>query len=687
MSSTSDQPTLSVRGLEVAYRVRGREHTVLRDLSFDIGHGESFGLVGESGCGKSTAAMAIVRHLASNARICQGEVLASGEDILKMSLARLREVRAKTISMVYQEPGRALNPSMRIESQITEVYRLTGLSQQDARDAGAEMLRRVQISAPDRVLRAYPHELSGGMQQRIIIAMALASDPSLLILDEPTTALDATVGAEVIDIVEELRRELGTSVLLISHNLAQVSQICDRVGVLYAGLLVDQGASDRVFANPNHPYTSALIACIPDRATARDGASLASIPGTLPKLGERLVGCPYSDRCPLADARCRVEEPPPETIDGRTFRCFHHDRVSAVSRAGEGEAARQSGSVDYGAPPLLTVTNASKTYATGSTTFKAIEDISLDIWTGETLGIVGESGSGKSTLGRIIMGLVEPDSGGRIEHCPPQGTQRQRSAPQMVFQNPDASLNRRHRVRYILSRSIRKLSAEKVPKLSQAVADLASDFSIAAEQLDKRPMRLSGGQKQRVAIARSFAGDPALVVCDEPTSALDVSVQASVLNLFMKLQAEQQVAYMFVTHDLGVVRYVSDRIAVMYLGRIVEVGMAEDVLAGPHHPYTEVLLSAVPTLSGPQRPRIRMAEMPPDPHRPAAGCPFQARCPRKIGAICETDAPPFQSIGVNHRVRCHHRVSDLPTAAETTSIASSHPTSGDKLAAPISEPT
>ena len=665
MFDRSDQPTLSVRGLEVAYRVRGREHTVLRELSFEIGHGESFGLVGESGCGKSTAAITIARHLASNARVRKGEVLLGGENILKMSKTRLREVRAKDISMVYQEPGRSLNPSMRIERQITEVYRLTGLSPKAARDAAAEMLRKVQISTPDRIFAAYPHELSGGMQQRVVIAMALATNPSLLILDEPTTALDATVGAEVLDIVEGLRREMGTSVLLISHNLALVSQICDRVGVLYAGLLVDQGPSDHVFVNANHPYTAALLDCIPDTTTVKDGKPLVSIPGALPKAGDRLVGCPYSDRCPLADDRCRIEEPPAETVGDRTFRCFHHDIAqSAVGADEEGAASQRLRDIDYAAPPLLRVLNASKTFVSRTGKFKALEDISLDIWPGETLGIVGESGSGKSTLGRIIMGLVEPDPGCAIEHRSAGKTQDTvHSAPQMVFQNPDASLNRSHRVSYILGRSIKKLRSISVPNLAGAVAKLAADFKIAPEQLEKRPLRLSGGQKQRVAIARSFAGDPALVVCDEPTSALDVSVQASVLNLLMKLQAKNDVAFMFITHDLGVVRYVSDRIAVMYLGQIVEIGPAAAVFSGPHHPYTEILLSAVPTLSGPQRERIRMAEMPHAALRSKTGCPFQDRCPRKIGPVCESDAPPFKNVGADHRVRCHHQPLNLPTAA------------------------
>ncbi len=673
-------PALAVRGLEIAYEVRGREHTVLRDLNFEIARGESFGLVGESGCGKSTAAMSIVRHLASNARVRHGEIALNGEDILSMSEARLREVRASAISMVYQEPGRALNPSMRIERQISEVYETVGLGAQDARSASLDMMQRVQISSPDRVLKAYPHELSGGMQQRVLIAMALATNPSLLILDEPTTALDATVGAEVLDIVENLRRELGTSVLLISHNLALVGQMCDRVGVLYSGLLVDEGASRKVFDKPNHPYTAALLACVPDTTNVPGRQRLASIPGSLPVPGERLVGCPYSDRCPLADDRCRVEEPPNTTIDGRTFRCFHHERAAAILPVDENPSDPQAvRRVDYDTSPLLIIRNASKTYGAGSDAFKAVNDISLDIWPGETLGVVGESGSGKSTLGRMILGLVNPDAATQIDYRQTAGgsrAQRPRSAPQMVFQNPDASLNRRHTVRHILGRSITKLSGRKGRDLPLAVEKLAQDFKLGRQHLEMLPPRLSGGQKQRVAIARAFAGDPALVVCDEPTSALDVSVQASVLNLLMNLQAVNEVAYLFITHDLGVVRYVSNRIAVMYLGQILEVGPAADVLEGPHHPYTEVLLSAVPSLFGPGNSRVRMAGMPSDARRPTAGCPFQTRCPRKIGPICETEAPPHLRVGPRHTILCHLPPSDLPTASrrpDHVASSASHP--------------
>ena len=423
---TNPAPTLAVRGLEVAYRVAGRDRTVLRDLSFEIGRGESFGLVGESGCGKSTTAMSIMRHLADNARVAQGEIAVNGANVLTMNREQLRETRSRTISMVYQEPGRALNPTMRVERQLSEVFELMGLSGPRLRTASLEMLEQVQISSPERVLRAYPHELSGGMQQRIVIAMALAKKPSLLILDEPTTALDATVGAEVLEVVRSIRSELGTSVLLISHNIALVNQMCDRVGVLYSGLLVDEGPAQQVFSDPYHPYTAALLACIPGTDAVKGVQPLASIPGSLPVLGEVLTGCPYSARCPLADDRCRECEPPARTLNGQTFRRFHPEAVaSAANDVRAPLDASGFEAVDRGARPLLRVANASKTYGKGSDSFKAVNQVSLDIWAGETLGVVGESGSGKSTLGRLVLGSISADPGLRSS-SPLLRTQRAR---------------------------------------------------------------------------------------------------------------------------------------------------------------------------------------------------------------------------------------------------------------------
>ncbi len=662
-------PTLAVRDLDVAYTVKGRQRTVLRGLSFDIAAGQTYGLVGESGCGKSTAAMAIVRHLAANARVRNGAIRLNDVDVLGMNREQLRRMRALDVSMVYQEPGRALNPSMPIADQLGEVFVLAGRSREQARADSRTILTRVQISSPDRVLDAYPHQLSGGMQQRVVIAMALATNPSLLILDEPTTALDATVGAEVLDIVAGLSRELGTSVLLIAHNLALVRQMCDRVGVLYAGVLVDEGPAQQVFEDPRHPYTAGLLQCIPGPQHQKHTARLVAIPGALPAPDDPAVGCLYSPRCALADDHCRTEEPPAFDLGGRHSRCFHHERAGEVGEPDEQSAGTPPPVVDYDAEPVMVLDHASKTYGRGEHAFHALNDVSLSLWRGETLGVVGESGSGKTTLAHLAMGLAPPDPGAnltvdgqRVRHSRGQRDLAEARAIQIVFQNPDAALNRRHAVRRIIGRSIAKLAGLRGAALRERLGQLGRDFKLGPQHMAMRPLRLSGGLKQRVAIARAFAGEPTVVLCDEPTSALDVSVQASILNLLVDLQVNQGVAYLFVSHDLAVVQYMSDRIVVMYLGQVMEVGPAARVVDGPHHPYTEVLLSAVPTMDGRPAQRVHLRGDPPDSRHPPTGCPFQNRCPRKIGAICEEELPALRVLDEGHSVRCHLPEGELPRA-------------------------
>lgn len=667
MSEDTSVPTLAVAGLDVEYTVRGRQRTVLQDVSFEIAPGECFGLVGESGCGKSTAAMAVVRHLAANGRVSAGSVRLEGTEVLTMDSERLRHMRSREISMVYQEPTKALNPSMRIADQLGEVFTVAGLGKQEARESSATMLTRVQISSPDRVLDAYPHMLSGGMAQRVVIAMALAADPALLILDEPTTALDATVGAEVLEIVQGLHRELGTSILLISHNLGLIGQMCDRVGVLYAGELVEQGPTGELFDRPRHPYTAGLLECIPDEHNHKSLGRLLTIPGALPGPDDDRIGCRYSARCVLADDRCRTEAPPLIDLNGRESRCFHHDRADDVRHLPVAAGDSESPVPDYSADPVLLVEHASKTFGGKDTGFRALNDVSLSLWAGETLGIVGESGSGKTTLARVVMGLTAPDDCARLEMAgrPVGGGRRKQDAAQarlaqIVFQNPDAALNRRHSVRQIIGRAITKLAGLRGTALRERLMELADGFRLSAQHLQMRPLRLSGGLKQRVAIARAFAGEPQIVVCDEPTSALDVSVQASILNLLVDLQRRRRVAYLFISHDLAVVQYLADRIAVMYLGRIMELGPARQVLDGPHHPYTEILLSSVPSPDAERHERLRMVGEPPDTRNPPPGCPFQTRCPHKIGAICEEVLPELVEDTEGHAIRCHLPLDELP---------------------------
>ncbi|RWA75063.1 MAG: ABC transporter ATP-binding protein [Mesorhizobium sp.] len=656
--SMTDQNALELRDLSVAYRVGGRNRAVLRNVNLTIGRGEAYGLVGESGCGKSTAALAVVRYLPRNGSITGGSISLDGQDVMKLDAEALRRARAESVSMVYQDPGKALNPSLRIGRQLTEIFELAGITGQAASDKAIAMLNLVRISDPASVMQRYPHQLSGGMQQRVAIAMALANDPSMLILDEPTTGLDATVEAEVLDLIGQLRRELSASILFISHNLAVVSKMCDRVGVLYAGMLVEEGSTKDVFNDPRHPYTVALLRCLPRGGQRKDQGRLDTIPGFLPGIGANIVGCAFADRCALATERCRREPPPLYDLGGgRLSRCHYHDKAQSLPRATPAEIPAAA---PKPAPPVLQVEGLNKTYASHGRPLRAVKDVSLSLRPGETLGLVGESGSGKTTFARLLLGLVPPDEGGSIElegkQLAPRLASRsedQVKAVQIVFQNPDSALNRSHSIRHILSRALKRLGGLTGKTLDTRLEELVRSVRLTDRHLAVKPRQLSGGLKQRVAIARAFAGDPRIVVCDEPTSALDVSVQAAILNLLADLQSKQDVSYIFISHDLGVVRYLSDKIAVLYLGRIMEFGQSEAVFSGPHHPYTEALLSAVPKLDRTESARIRLDGEIPSAANPPKGCVFHTRCPRKIGAICETQEPELAEAEPGHTIRCH----------------------------------
>jgi peptide/nickel transport system ATP-binding protein len=654
------EPALHVRGLDVAYEIRGNDRQVLRSLSFEIAAGESYGLVGESGCGKSTVALAVTRYLPRNGRILGGELRLEGRDLLAMGEAELREARARRVSMVYQDPGRALDPSMRVGAQLEEVFQILGHARDQRQDAAAEMLRKVQIGDPGRVMGRYPHQLSGGMQQRVVIAMALASNPGLLILDEPTTGLDATVEAEVLDLVAQLREEFRSAILFISHNLAVIAKMCDRVGVVYAGTLVEESDVRSVFEDPRHPYTVALLRCIPTSRGSTTRKWLDSIPGLPPPPGAIPSGCVFAPRCALADARCRDETPALEDIGGRLTRCHHHSRAQELPReTPENEPGREE--PDRTVAPLVELHCISKTYSQDGHEVRAVSDVSFAIWPGETLGLVGESGSGKTTIAHLLAGITAADAGSRMELAgsPLLSRISERSADQVraiqiVFQNPDSALNRSHTVRVLIGRALTKLAGLRGEARELRLRELASAVKLSDRYLSVRPAALSGGLKQRVAIARAFAGNPRLVVCDEPTSALDVSVQATILNLLATLQRDAQVAYLFISHDLGVVRYLSDRIAVLYLGRVMEIGAAGSVFdGGPNHPYTEALLSEVPQLNHQARPRIKLHGEIPSPSELPSGCVFHTRCPRKIGSICETTEPPLLETEAGHAIRCH----------------------------------
>jgi peptide/nickel transport system ATP-binding protein len=675
VSKSEHTDALTIVGLTVAYRTRGREREVLQDVSFRIRRGESYGLVGESGCGKSTVAMATLRYLPRNGRVKAGRISIAGQEVHSLDATALREMRANAISMVYQDPSRALNPSLTVARQVSEAFEASGASHADALQRTADMLRKVRIAEPERVMESYPHQLSGGMQQRVVIAMALASNPALLILDEPTTGLDATVEAEVLDLVAQLREEFNTAVLFISHNLAVIGRMCERVGVLYAGKLVEEGATRDVFARPRHPYTVGLLRCLPTPGRSKDTARLDTIAGSLPQPGSITQGCIYADRCRLADDRCRREAPPPYRMSAvhgdQMSRCHYHEQARDLPRSTAEHMApvvRDKAS----RAPVLRAGHVSKTFHVAGATLRAVDDVSLELATGETLGLVGESGSGKTTLAKLLLGLLSPDEGSEIEldgtQLPARVTHRndeQVKSLQIVFQNPDSALNRAHSVKRLIGRALSRLAALHGVERDRRLATLTDAVRLPDRYLTSRTRQLSGGLKQRVAIARAFAGDPRIVVCDEPTSALDVSVQAAILNLLADLQRDRGTSYVFISHDLNVVRYLSDRIAVLYVGRLMEIGRAADVFDGPHHPYTEALLSSVPTLdtsgahSNAAGKRIRLSGELPSPASPPSGCVFHTRCPRKLGAICEQEAPPFADAGDGHRIRCHIPISDL----------------------------
>jgi peptide/nickel transport system ATP-binding protein len=588
--------------------------------------------------------------------------------------------------MVYQDPGSALNPSMRVGAQVAEVYQAhRGMSRADALDAAAAMFAKVRFPDPKAMLSRYPHELSGGQQQRVMIAMALAADPALLVLDEPTTGLDATVEAEVLDLIEQLRAEYNTSVLFISHNLGIVARLCDRVGVLYAGRLAEEGPAASVLGSPRHPYTSALLRCVPRPGMRKDTFRLTPIPGYLPRLGDAPPGCPFVPRCPLAEPACGTAPPPlvpvadlaagrpaappsgpglpglSSAAAGHLSACLRETEVPGLAPEGADLASVPSAPAASSAPaesraeggPVVTVSSLVKRYRSAGAEVTAVGGVSLSIARGETFGLVGESGSGKTTFARCVAGLLTPTGGTIALAAGTRGGRARARFLQMVFQNPDTALNPRHVVRQILGRA-QKRQGDRVTAAERfrLLRDLASSVRLQDWHLEVRPGALSGGQRQRVAIARAFAGKPSLVLCDEPVSALDVSVQAAILNLLADLQADRGVSYLFISHDLTVVRYLADRIGVMYQGEIVDTGPAEAVCTAPHHPYTEALLSAAPVL-GQSRERIRLASVPADGQARESGCPFHGRCHRSLGEKCATQAPPWQADDSGNTYRCH----------------------------------
>jgi peptide/nickel transport system ATP-binding protein len=613
---TQPLTTLDIQNLSITYGTGDAALKAVRDVSFHIQPGEAYGLIGESGSGKSSIAYATMRYLHGGR--ADGRILIDNREVTAMPPEELAATRGRLAAMVYQDPMSSLNPVIKIGEQIAEVIRHhRAAAARDAWRRSVELLALVHLPSPDEIAHRYPHQLSGGQQQRVVIAMALAADPKLLIMDEPTTGLDVTTEAVILDLIDELRRVVQVSVLFISHNVGVVAQICDRVGVLYAGTLVEEGPTQQVLRSPRHPYTIGLMNALPALADHR--RRLNAIPGRLPDLRSVPQGCIFHARCASAVAQpCQSIAPPRRTISANHYSCCHFDETSFAARTGMDDA-------EPSATPLLIpaarrrrleivalekVFGRARGFAFGrrKTPVTAVDNVTLSILPGQTLAVVGESGSGKSTLARCVAGLTLPDLGDiRLEDAVLPADVRRRSraqqqAIQIVFQNPDAALNPHWTVEQIVGRP-RRLYGKVADKaaLRRRVVELLEAVKLGERYLSRYPREISGGEKQRVSIARAFAGDPRLVICDEPTSALDVSVQAAILNELRDLQERFGTSYLFISHDLGVVRHMADQVAIMQKGRIVEVGEPNQIFDRPMHPYTQALIAAIPTLEAKHR--------------------------------------------------------------------------------------
>ncbi|UPY35657.1 ABC transporter ATP-binding protein [Sediminicoccus sp. KRV36] len=650
---------LSIERMSLQYATqRGSVHA-LQDVSLAIPRGGAMGLVGESGSGKSSVVLALLGLLGQGATLTCDALRFDGED-LREAAARLR---GRRIGVVFQDPAAALNPSLTIGFQVAEpLIQHQAMPREAAWARAVTLLGEMGIARAAEVARAYPHQLSGGMKQRAVIATALACEPELLLLDEPTTALDVTVEAQILDLLEKLRHERGVSMLLVSHNLGIVDRLCDDLTVLYAGRVVEQGPCAEVLAAPSHPYTRGLLGALP-RVDRGRMARLAPIPGGLPDLTQPMAGCNFQPRCPFAVEACAG----PQALLGasRLTRCH---RISEIAGAPWPIPPAPEAVVRPVPTPLLQADSLSRSFGGGGVFRKragvrAVDGVSLNIGRGEVLGLVGESGCGKSTLGRLVLRLIASDSGAiRFDGkaIPPEASTEFRRRAQIVFQNPDSSLNPRQTVDEALRRPLTRFGIANGAAATREVERLLELVRLPPSYRSRYPHQMSGGEKQRIGIARALASQPDFLVCDEAVSALDVSVQAAVLNLLTDLRDALGVAYLFISHDIGVVAHIADRIAVMYRGGIVEEGPAAQVLAPPYHPYTEALLSAVPVVGAHGRAagRIRL-KGDVSTAQGSAGCRFAHRCPRHIGAICDTEVPPIREFGAAHRIACHLPAGEL----------------------------
>ncbi len=658
----SQQPVLEVKDLHTVFMTDAGPIHAVDGVSFKVGPGETLGIVGESGSGKSVTALSLMRLLEEPARIVGGSITFQGQDVLAMSRSQLTDWRGDRAAMVFQDPMTGLNPVIRILRQVTEHIVAHGkMPRAQAQKRGIELLRRMGVAAPERAAASFPHEFSGGMRQRVMMAIGVANDPALLIADEPTTALDVTIQAQILDLLRGLNQEFGTAIVLISHDLGVIGTVCRRVAVMYAGEVVEEAVTTEVLNDPRHPYSWALVNAVP-RLDAPTGARLTSIEGTPPDPLHQPPGCRFEPRCPFRIGRCATDHPPlMEVAPGRRARCWVTADGSRLPRPTL-PAAAESEQPRMAEAPLLEARGVEKHFALPRKSFfkppltvHAVNGVDIALHRQESLGVVGESGCGKSTLARLLTRLHEPTGGsvtfeGRdITHATHAEMRGLRPRLQMVFQDPYASLNPRMTVGDTLAEPL--LAHNRVPHRKAAndrVGELLSTVGLKPSYASRYPHEFSGGQRQRISIARALALEPSVVVADEPVSALDVNVQAQVLNLMLDLRQRLGLSYLFIAHDLAVVRAFCDRVAVMYLGRVVEEGPADDVLSRPLHPYTVALTSAIPE---PGRQRVVLGGEPPSTLRLPRGCAFSARCPA-ARAECEAP-PPLAEVVPGRKVACH----------------------------------
>ncbi len=668
-----ENPLIQIINLSVGFTSQaGETLQILSNIDLSFGRGQTIGLVGESGSGKSTLALAMMGYLKTGLRLVEGTSLFRGRDVFSMDERTLESIRGGLIALIPQNAGQSLTPTMRVGDQVAEAVKLhTSLPKDQWSDRVIELLLQVRLPEPKMLRLRYPHELSGGQQQRVAIAMALAGEPDVLLLDEPTTGLDVTTQVHILELLRDLAAETEMAMVYVSHDIGAIARVSDQVIVMYAGELVLKGTTRQVLRQPAHPYARGLLLSIP---RLKEAVVPTSMHGRPPPPGGTGPGCAFSERCPLVEKRCRVERPElVPTATQEMVRCHFHERVAALPPPDPPKRTERQGLVD--ADTILKLDDLAISYAKLGILDQildrlpkatpTVDKVNLAVHCGETLGLVGESGSGKTTILRTIAGLWGLKNG-RITYndseilntlvaVRPKDLLRR---IQLIFQNPDASLNPRHTVAEILASPLKLYFDLRGVELRERTVALLEQVRLGKHYLDRLPSQLSGGEKQRVAVARAFAAEPELILCDEITSALDVSVQAVLLDLLIELQAARETTYIFVSHDLAVVRALADRVAVLYLGRICEIGPVDKVYTPPFHPYTDILIDAVLEPDPDAKPTTAVEEIVTF-SPPAQGCPFQHRCPRRIGDICDHEIPPIRNPSHGHSIYCHHEIDEL----------------------------